>query len=64
MKAHEARKKTEKELQNLLAEHRKRLVELRFHAVQGKIKNVSEIKKVKRIIARIETVLKEKIRST
>ncbi len=60
MKASELRQKTEKELQRLLTEKRDKLRELRFDLVSGKVKNVGEIRKIRRDIARILTIINEK----
>lgn len=60
MKAKELRAKTKKELQKLLSENRDRLRQLRFELSQGKVKNVREIRRVKRDIARMLTIINEK----
>ncbi len=48
------------ELQRNLSEKRERLRQLRFDLASGKIKNVGEIREIKRDIARIITILKNK----
>ena len=63
MKAKELRQKTIKELQELLQERRKRLAQLRFDLSLKKLKNVREIREVKKDIARILTLLKIKSQS-
>lgn len=55
----EFRQKDKPELQKLLQENRERLRQLRFDLVAGKVKNVREIRKIKKDIARILTVLRE-----
>jgi len=60
MKVGELRKKDKKELEKMLRDRQRSLNELRFQLAMNKIKNVSEIKKTKREIARILTILKEK----
>jgi large subunit ribosomal protein L29 len=62
MKVKELREKSNNELQKILKEEREKLRKLRFDLVAGKIKNVREIRKVKKEIARILTVLNEKIK--
>lgn len=57
MKPAELRQKSKIELEKLLAEHRERLRQLRFDLVSGKVKNVREIRKIKKEIARILTIL-------
>lgn len=47
------------ELENLLAEKRKKLHELNLDLVAGKVKNIGELREVKKIIARIMTFLNE-----
>lgn len=61
MKAIELRQRPESELKKLLADNRERLRVLRFDLASGKVKNVREIRKIKKDIARILTLLKEKI---
>jgi len=63
MKTKELRQKSEKELQTLLAESRDKLREMRFKVAQRQLKKVSDVKQVKREIARIITVLNERRKS-
>lgn len=58
MKTHELRQKPKSELQRLLIDNRERLRQLRFDLVSGKVKNVREIRKIKKNIARILTILR------
>ena len=60
MKVKEIRKKTEEECVKLLAEKAKRLSEVRFVSASGKAKNTKEAANLKKDIARIKTILKEK----
>ncbi len=48
------------ELQRTLALKRERLRELRFDLIAGKVKNIREIREIKKDIARILTLLKQK----
>ncbi|MBL7156256.1 MAG: 50S ribosomal protein L29 [Candidatus Pacebacteria bacterium] len=57
MKAQELRKKSKIELEKLLKENREILRKLRFNAFTGKLKNIAEIKKTRKQIARILTLL-------
>ena len=57
MKARELRQKSKSELQKLLQEDREKLRQLRFDLTSGKVKNVREIRKIKKEIARILTLL-------
>lgn len=52
--------KPEEELQKLLEEKREKLRQLRFSLAGGKIKNISEIRKTRKEIARILTLLNSK----
>lgn len=59
MKILELRQKTKSELQKLLQDNRERLRQLRFDLIAGKVKNVREIRKIKKEIARILTIISE-----
>lgn len=54
----ELQRKPKPELEKLLVESRERLAALRNDLERGKVKNVSEIREVKKRIARIETFLR------
>lgn len=58
MKISELRQKSKEELQKLLEDNREKLRQLRFDLVAGKVKNVREIRQIKKEIARILTLLK------
>ena len=60
MKTSELRQKSKSELQRLLQNNRERLRQLRFDLAAGKVKNVREIRQVKKDIARILTILNQK----
>ncbi len=60
MKATEVRKKSESELQKILQESREKLRDLRFRVNANKLKNVQQIKRTKKEIARILTILNQK----
>lgn len=51
-------KKTEKELLKMTVDSKTKLQQLRFDLPSGKIKNVREIRKLRREIARIATLLR------
>jgi large subunit ribosomal protein L29 len=59
MKIKELRQKTDKELKEFLIHSREALRELRFNLVGGKVKNINEIHRTRRDIARILTLLKQ-----
>jgi len=62
MKASEFRSRSNNELGKTLRDERERLGSLRFDLSSGKIKNVREISKLKKDIARINTLLNERKR--
>ncbi len=57
MKISEIRQKSKKELQELLKSNREKLRQLRFNLTSGKVKNVREIRQIKKDIARILTII-------
>ena len=60
MKTKDYAKKTMSELNELLAEKRARVEELSFLLSQKKVKNVKELREVRKDVARILTVLQKK----
>lgn len=56
-KIKEVSRLTPQELQNFLKEKKERLRELRFDLVAGKVRNIREVREIKKDIARIETIL-------
>ncbi len=59
MKIQELRQKTKSELQKLLVDDREKLRQLRFNLASGKVKNVRGVRKIKKEIAQILTILKK-----
>lgn len=57
MKTSEIKNKSEKELNRFLMEKKEKIRDLRFLLSQGKVKNIREIRKAKKDIARILTVV-------
>ena len=62
MKAKQVREMTDDELQSSLADMEKHLFELRSQAVTEKLENSKAIINVRRDIARIRTVLRERVK--
>ena len=60
MKNEELKQKTQEELTYLLDNSRRKLKDLRFDLKSGKVKNVRIILDVKKEIARIQTILKQR----
>jgi len=58
IKIKELRQKPEGELQIIVKQNREKLCQLKFDAASKKLKNVNEIKFIKRQIAQILTILK------
>lgn len=60
MKTKNLREKTEKELLSLLLQEREKLRKDRFQVIAGQLKDINQLRKTKKKIARILTLLKEK----
>lgn len=58
MKINEIRLKTEAELEKMLLEMKEKLRGLHFKVVRRELKNIREIREIKKDIARILTILK------
>ena len=54
-------KRTVEELRNLLESNQEKLRQLRFDLATGKVKDVKKISRVKKEVAQILTLLKQKI---
>ncbi len=61
MYANELRKKTTEELSEMLRSESKKMEELQLQLLKQKDKNVNKVKYGRRDIARIKTVIKEKL---
>ncbi len=61
MEVAELKIKTDAELQKLLAEFQDKLRDLKFRLSSEQFKNVREIRKTKKTVARIKTLLKERL---
>ena len=60
MKIAELRLKPAEELKNMLADYQKEAARFRFSALRKKAKNVKELRELKKQIARVHTILREK----
>jgi large subunit ribosomal protein L29 len=60
MKAAEIRKKSVNQIEEELLEARHELLNLRFQTITGQLTDTSRIRLVRRDIARMETILREK----
>ncbi len=58
MKVKEMRQKTENELHKIIQDDREKLRQLRFDLAAGKVKNVREVRWIKKEIARLLTLTK------
>jgi large subunit ribosomal protein L29 len=62
MKGKELREKSIEELRNSQGELAEQLFKLRFQRATGQIENPSKIREVRKDIARVETILAERLR--
>ena len=62
MKARELRQKTVKDLKKMAADKKDELRAMRFKVAQRQLKKVHDIKKTKRLIARLLTIINQKQR--
>jgi ribosomal protein L29 len=60
MKIIELRQKSKDELKKILGDNREKLRQLRFDLAAGKVKNVREVRRVKKEISQILTLIKSK----
>lgn len=60
MKITELKLKSKSELQKVLQDNREKLRQIRFNLASGKVKNIREIREIKKDIARILTLLNQK----
>jgi len=60
MKIKELRQKSKDDLNKILQDNKEKMRQIRFDLSSGKVKNVREINKIKKDIARILTILNEK----
>ncbi len=60
MKASEIRVKTQEELQKELSELKSELFKLRFQLVTNQLENPMKLNEVKKSIARVKTVIRER----
>ncbi len=59
MKISELREKKIPELEKLLSEKRKKFQDVRFNLASGRVKNTTQMRQLKKDIARILTILNE-----
>jgi large subunit ribosomal protein L29 len=64
MKAADVRTKTDDELKDQLTDLRKESFNLRFQAASGQLEKTSQMRHVRRDIARIKTILGERVATT
>ena len=60
MKAAEVRAKTPDELKTMLLDLRKEQFNLRFQQASGQLENVARVRQVRRDIARVKTIARQK----
>ena len=64
MKAEDVRAKTESELKDQLVALKKEQFNLRFQKATGQLENTARVRQVRRDIARIQTILREKTQTS
>ena len=64
MKAEDVRAKTESELKDQLVALKKEKFNLRFQQATGQLENTARVRQVRRDIARIQTILREKTQTS
>ena len=64
MKAEDVRAKTIDELNDQLNDLSKEAFNLRFQAASGQLENTARVREVRRDLARVKTILKEKKRES
>ena len=64
MKAEDVRAKTEDQLKDELVALKKEQFNLRFQQATGQLENTARVRQVRRDIARIQTILREKTQTS
>ncbi len=64
MKAEDTRAKTVDELNDQLNDYSKEAFNLRFQAASGQLENTARVRKVRRDLAQVKTILNEKKRAS
>ncbi len=64
MKAEDVRAKTEDQLKDELVALKKEQFNLRFQKATGQLENTARVRQVRRDIARIQTILREKTQTS
>lgn len=64
MKAEDVRAKTEDQLKDELVALKKEQFNLRFQKASGQLENTARVRQVRRDIARIQTILREKTQTS
>ena len=60
MKASEIRKMSVAQIEEAITETRHALMNMRFQTITGQLTDTSQVRNVRRDVARLETILKEK----
>ncbi|MEX0921814.1 MAG: 50S ribosomal protein L29 [Rhodovibrionaceae bacterium] len=63
MKAEDIKAKSADELKTSLLDLRKEAFNLRFQAASGQLENTARVRQVRRDIARVKTILREKLQA-
>ncbi len=60
MKIEDLKKKTESELKDLLLQNKRESLNLRIQKVNGQIESPAQMRKARKLVARVKTLLREK----
>ena len=60
MKNEDLRKKTESELKDLLLQNKRESLNLRIQKVNGQLESPAQMRKARKLVARVKTLLREK----
>lgn len=60
MKLEDLRKKTESELKDLLLQNKREKLNLRIQKVNGQLESPAQVRKARKLVARVKTLLREK----
>ena len=60
MKMEDLRKKTESELKDLLLQNKREKLNLRIQTVNGQLESPAQVRKTRKLVARIKTLMHQK----
>ena len=60
MKMEDLKKKTDSELKDLLLQNKREKLNLRFQKVNGQLESPAQVRKARKLVARIKTLMSQK----